>query len=694
MALANTCLGSFSQTLALQDEAHLRDQRESYQQALDLLYKGKRDKFIQQASALADYPLYPYLKYREYRRYIETVTRYDLERFSQEFADTPYVNWLRKRWIKNLSWQKDWETYLAEYHPGEYDAEFDCYYYWAQYKVGSRDLAFQGAKNLWLVGNSQHEACDPLFEVWKTTGAMEGDLSWQRTQLAMANSRLQLASYLENHIPKEQRPIAREWRRLYRNPERLNQVDRYLQWGDDAKPLIVTGFSRLIRKDEDLAQALWPEYVAQFNFTQEERAKVAYEFAFVLGIRRKDNAKFWLDQSAANAATSDIIPLGIRHALYERDWPRVQRWISMLDPESAHENTWQYWLARSEQRNGEFKLKDLAHIHIDRYRVDVMDFHKRFLGALHDSKQTIQLFPESVIRAKFLNSAPTERLQKIAAERNFYGFLASDLIGQPLNLNQAPSVRNVRELHRIAELPAVKRAQEFFWHGDIYLAKSEWHRLIKSLDRSERSTLAQLANLWGWYNSSIVAAYQSEAYDDLDIRFPLAYSPVIAKHANQEGIALDWVYSLIRQESAFLPQAHSPVGAMGMMQIMPGTARQLSNSLGLLPPSRSAMLQPETNVRLGTRYMGQLLDQFNGNIILATAAYNAGPHRAKAWQPKYLPVSGDLWIETIPYSETRDYVKNILTYQAIYRYHLGKEAQLSEALSLIPARRLQSTAQR
>ena len=133
---------------------------------------------------------------------------------------------------------------------------------------------------------------------------------------------------------------------------------------------------------------------------------------------------------------------------------------------------------------------------------------------------------------------------------------------------------------------------------------------------------------------------------------------------------------------------------MGMMQIMPRTAKQLSRELGIPTPTTREMLTPETNVQLGTHYMQQLQKRFNGNIILATAAYNAGPHRANAWQPEYLPVSGDIWVETIPFSETRDYVKNILTYQAIYRHHLGKEVKLSNALKLIPAKKMHATVMR
>lgn len=691
---SSLCHANYALSLQANQEAAWEAQRQHYTNTLKLLTKGQRKRFQEEAETLRDYPLYPYLKYKEYSRYISSVDKEELDEFITEFSDSPTASWLRRRWVKNLADQKDWDTFLQEYRLGQYSSEFDCYYYWAQYKVGDRLEAFAGARRLWLVGDSQDRACDPLFEVWKTTGEMDGALAWERTAMAMANRKLQLARYLENHLPKELKPLSREWRDLYRDPRRLKYIKRYQKWGDDARPMLVTAFSRLIRKDEELAQKLWPTYQSAFNFSAAERAKVANEFASVLAIRKKDNAEFWLSQAAQYGSDDELIPLGIRHALYEQDWPRLKLWLALLGEKEANEESWRYWLSRAEQKLGPIDAERLPKIRIDQYHVDIISFQQRFSQALYNKDQFLDLLPPSVVASKFMPHQPEQRLQALSKHRNYYGFLASERLKQPLDLNIKPTQVTEEALNQLIALPAVQRARELHLMNEQPLARSEWEHLIRRSDEQQRSVMAHLAFIWGWHHPAIRAAYDSDAYNNLEIRFPTAYESVVNKYASQSGLELDWVFSLIRQESAFSAQARSPVGAMGMMQIMPRTAQQLSRDLGMPSPSTRDMLTPDTNVRLGTHYMRQLQQRFNGNIILATAAYNAGPHRAQAWQPEFLPVSGDIWVETIPFHETRNYVKNILTYQAIYRHHLGKEVKLSNALKLIPAKKMQATAMR
>ena len=404
-------------------------------------------------------------------------------------------------------------------------------------------------------------------------------------------------------------------------------------------------------------------------------------------------AEYWLNQAAQYRSDPELIPLGIRHALYSQDWQRLQVWLAMMNDEAFKDNGWQYWKARSELKLGSVDLASFPRIEVDKNHVDVKAFQERFLGALYNKQDFLQLLPQSVVRKKFVDYEPIDRLKKLSGERDYYGFLASQRLNRPLNLNNVENAVNEDDLNRMLDVPAVQRVREFYDMNLDYVARAEWEYLIRQFDEQQRSTLAHLAYVWGWHNPAIRAAYRSEAYNNLEIRFPVAYQPEVNKYAEKVGLDTTWVYSLIRQESAFMPSAQSSVGAMGMMQIMPRTAKEISNSIGISTPSTREMLTAESNIRLGTVYMSQLLNEFKGNQILATAAYNAGPHRARAWQPKYLPVSGDIWVETIPFNETRDYVKNILTYQAIYRHHLGEQVKLSSALQLIPPKKAQVTAQ-
>jgi len=215
-------------------------------------------------------------------------------------------------------------------------------------------------------------------------------------------------------------------------------------------------------------------------------------------------------------------------------------------------------------------------------------------------------------------------------------------------------------------------------------ARSEWYYAVKDLNPRERTNAAKLAQDWGWYSQAIITAASSDSRDDIELRFPTPFADIVSDQAASNNIDKDWVFSLMRQESAFMSDVESSAGALGVMQIMPATGKEIAQRNGLPFNNKTTLLQPENNIRMGTLYLAQLLNQFDNNLLLATAAYNAGPNRVKRWRPKYETMPGDIWMETIPYKETRNYVKNILAYQAIYRFHLGKEIQLSDSLVSIP----------
>lgn len=680
--------------LTAAQEQHWESQRSAYRNALQLLSRDERERFRQEAEKLQDYALYPDLKFREYSRYMSSLTQQDVDDFLRDYGDSVLSLRLRQQWIQFLASRKDWKSYVQQYRPGQYAAQFDCHYYWGQYKLGNRDEAFDGARKLWLVGKSQHDACNPLFGVWKTTNKIDGALAWERLALAMDQNQLQLASHLETFLPGEQRAIAKEWREVYRDPTRLKNLSRYQPWGAKAKPLLKTGFSRLVRKNADLALQLWPRYEQAFDFNQDEKAVLLGDLAYVLGANYADSAGFWLSQALQYDSNRTLAPLAIRNALRKKEWVRVRSWLALVEDQARDEPEWRYWTARADQRIGPINPEKMPRIRIDQHRVDVLTFHQHFLAALYKKQDFFTLLPDSVLYRHFAHAEPTDSLRGLAKERNYYGFLSSELLGQPLNLNLQTTGVTEEQLREMAARPAIQRARELFLMDEVYGSRLEWQYTINSMSEADRSVAAHLAYLWEWNNAAILAAARSTAYDNLEMRFPTMFRDTVVKHSNEYGVDADWVYSVIRQESAFLPTARSPVGAQGLMQIMPPTARQLARDMRIAVPSPKELLKPEVNIRMGTFYLKQLMDQFNGNIILATASYNAGPHRAKAWQPKYNPMEGDIWVDTIPFKETREYVKNILTYQAIYRHHLGQDVALSTALASIPARQPNTTAAR
>nr|WP_305910209.1 transglycosylase SLT domain-containing protein [Methylomarinum sp. Ch1-1]MDP4520939.1 transglycosylase SLT domain-containing protein [Methylomarinum sp. Ch1-1] len=183
---------------------------------------------------------------------------------------------------------------------------------------------------------------------------------------------------------------------------------------------------------------------------------------------------------------------------------------------------------------------------------------------------------------------------------------------------------------------------------------------------------AKLAQHWQWDQVAIFTIAKAKYWDDVDLRFPVKYLDQVKVNARLHELDPAIVFGLIRRESAFNEKARSPVGARGLMQIMPRTGRQIARDLKEQWRSAQSLFNPEVNVKYGTYYYKKLLQQFNGHYALAAAAYNAGPHRVEGWLPDENAVAADIWIETIPFKETRAYVSAVLTYALIYQQRMQR----------------------
>jgi len=266
----------------------------------------------------------------------------------------------------------------------------------------------------------------------------------------------------------------------------------------------------------------------------------------------------------------------------------------------------------------------------------------------------------------------------LAAERSFYGFMSADLTGLDYSLNHSAIEVDDIELQELAKTPSMRRLREWLLLDEVYKANLEWNLLKRDLSQRQLLAAARLAQHWQAPNLAIQAAIAARYWNDIELRFPLEYRQEIDGITAPLGIDNSLVMSLTRQESAFNEKASSPVGALGLMQLMPKTARQIGKTLGL-KVSRSKLLEGDTNITLGSHYLDSLLDRYSGNTVLATAAYNAGPYRVDSWLQEVQNCQRiDTWIENIPYNETRHYVQNILTYRVIYDTLMGRPAQLMQ----------------
>ena len=209
--------------------------------------------------------------------------------------------------------------------------------------------------------------------------------------------------------------------------------------------------------------------------------------------------------------------------------------------------------------------------------------------------------------------------------------------------------------------------------GSIYPARREWHHALDDMTSYQMQIAAAIAANWGWHDQVILTLGKAQAYDDLILRFPVPFEEHLRKYAEKRQLDLGWTYALTRAESAFMEDARSPAGALGLMQIMPDTGRQTAKAIGFRTFDVRYLLEADKNITIGSAYLKQMYDKFNGNTILATAAYNAGPGNVKGWIPKSECIEPDVWIEKIPFEETRKYVSRILFYATVYDWRLKQD---------------------
>ena len=259
-------------------------------------------------------------------------------------------------------------------------------------------------------------------------------------------------------------------------------------------------------------------------------------------------------------------------------------------------------------------------------------------------------------------------LSALASQRHYYGFMAALLLQQTPPLQ--PSLPEPESID-LKSNPHIRRAIELFAVGENLNGRREWYRALDVSNNEEKRQLGHLAQSIGDLSLAIRSANLAEAMDDLLLRFPLAFNSDFNAAAHKQDVAPALLRAVARQESAYQPDARSPVGARGLMQLMPATAK-LVTKRARLPASYAGQLNdPKINIQLGSYHLAWLIERFNGQRPLAIAAYNAGEHRVDRWIKNKAQMPTDVWIETIPFRETRNYVKNVLAFTYVYNQLLN-----------------------
>jgi soluble lytic murein transglycosylase len=616
------CLLLAAATLGAAQAATLAEQRRMYDQAKAALAKGDSGPYQRYAGALEDYPLAPYLAYEQLTARLKWASNEEIERFLDQHGDLPQANWMKLRWLRWLAERGDWNTFVAHYEPSLNFTELDCLN--GQYQL-AHGLAAEGyatAEKLWLTGKSQPAACDVLFDQWAALGQLTEAKRWQRTKLAAEARNYGLANHLAKTLPTLQKQ-AQLLIEVAQKPQMLSQTGRFVPADEAMGDVVGLGLRRLARQDPEKALALLEGYARQMAFSPEEKVSIAREIGLTLAKSFDPRALGVMAQYDPELRDPTVAEWRLRLLLRLGRWDEAYQLTRRLPKELAETNRWRYWQARSLQ---------------------LAQPQSALLQALY---------------------------QPVAAERDFYGFLAADRIQAPYRLNNKPLALDPKLLKKVQNTPGIRRALELYARGQLVDARREWYHASRRFDQSEMVAQAKLAYDMQWYFPAIRTISQAQYWDDLDIRFPMAYRADLVQQARVRGLHSSWVFAITRQESAFMADARSGVGAMGLMQLMPATAKETARKFGIPLGNPNNVLIPTTNIQLGAAYLSQVHAQFNGNRVLASAAYNAGAGRVRQWLRGANHLAFDVWVESIPFDETRQYVQNVLSYSVIYGQKLN-----------------------
>ncbi len=588
------------------------------------LKRGSITQFKQLSQQLKTYPLYPYLRYEYLRTRLHKRPSDEIATFIDTYHDdSPLSSKLHFRWIKQLAQKGRWKAVKQSYRASS-NITLQCYYRRALLNTGDQGAAFDGLEQLWLVGHSQPRACDPLFTAWHKAGFIDDELAWQRIQLAMEKRKLTLSRYLTRFLSRKERIWANRWIQVHRKPSRILSQKRFINAHPMRNTILVHGLKRMARKDPVQAADMWQSKIkARYDFSDDEVMTVERAIAMAMALRNRPEALSWLAVLEERPADQSLREWRVRTALNQQNWDAALAWLYQLNDEEQQTPRWQYWRAR-------------------------------VLAALDQPLQAEAIYTE------------------LAMKRGYYSFLAADKLQRPYHFRHAPLQQNELLTTNIEQHPGILRAQELFALGRAVEARREWFFATRYMVDEQLHQAGRLAHRWGWHDRAIMTVARTDHRDDLDIRFPLVHRDKITVKARENNIDTALAFALIRQESAFTADARSSAGAMGLMQLMPRTAKQLTRGTGIRLKNRMQLIDVETNLKLGMKHLGKVLRRFDNNPLLALAAYNAGEARVKRWIPKNRQVDADIWAETIPYNETRNYIQNIMVFTPIYEQHLGQ----------------------
>ncbi len=579
------------------------------------------------ATNLRDYPLYPYLPAAALEHDIRQVDLPTVQAYLKQYPELIPAQDLRRNFLEELARRKDWQGFRTLYQPG-INLTLTCDALQAKLADGTALTFQQDLAALWQHA-SLPNACDPVLQAAHDQGLLTDARLWARIDRAFDADKGGTVAALAGWLPDDQRQTALKLAQALRDPAAA--ATAAAQWPDTVRlrQAAATALQRLARRAPDTANTNWQTLQHHFHFSSAQRNAIRHAVVLFRATDFEPDSLSQLIALPAAAQSDSTREWRVRVALAQQDWRAVLAGIEAMPAEQQNDDEWRYFRARA--------LTELGHA---------------------DAAQPL--------------------FQSLAGQATYFGFLAADRIGAPYAICPLQPTIDLQREPGLLAMPGLQRAFELYAVDLPRLARREWSRALAGSDQATRTLAADLANRRGWYDRAVFTFSHGDMLRYYDLRFPLARQDGLVTQADTAGIDPAWAYGILRAESAWMTDAHSGADARGLMQLLPGTAAAVAKRNGLAWGGGDTLYDPTVNIALGTRHLAELVARFGDAPWLASAAYNAGSAKVKQWLDARSSLPPDVFVATIPYKETREYVARVMAFSVIYDWRLhGKVLPMS-----------------
>lgn len=532
---------------------------------------------------------------------------------------------MRGDWLKKLGKDQSWAEFDAEFPAMvQPDQEVSCYALQSRRARGDQTV-LDDAMPLWLTLIEPPESCYPVLEALILDKRVLADDVWARVRRQFEANKLAAGRYTMNYLPASQTPDARTAQTVSDSPMPwLVKLPAAFGASRMNRELAALAIGRIARNDPRQASEQLMRIGSELQPGEKNWAwgQIGWQAAQ----RHMDEALQWYANAGDAPLSDEAIQWKVRAALRAQEWGVVRTTIEKMPPALAEQAPWIYWLGRAYRAGGQTEVAN-----------------NLFL--------------------------------KIAGQPNFYGNLADEELDRVISTPPKAEPPTVEDLARMADTPGVRRTLALLRLDMRVEGVREWNWVLRGMSDRELLAAAEVANRAGFYDRAIAAADRTRNEHDYSLRYLSPYSDQVRPAASNQSLDDAWVYGLMRQESRFVTNAKSTAGASGLMQLMPATAKWVAKKIGLRDYHHGQVNDTEINLLLGTSYMRLVMESLDNHPVLASAAYNAGPGRARKWRAADRELEGAVYAETIPFTETRDYVKKVMSNSVYYAVLFNEKPQ-------------------